>query len=353
MIFKQPPQLSARGFDAKGNQAHIQNMNKSTSPTGTGFQSSSRAENVDQLPSFVFNILSLPSGWSTEIPPEQYHRHSQYYQLMHKQPSSDANQDILHQSTQQDIAPLSLSGIMQTDDTKFRHYEKAVESRPFNELGRYDTLSKKKESGGYPTSRSTMNQINPDSPSYTIFSPKPSIFPPRRLMHIASLPNDTVAPQIFCHFVLTIGPSLSIFERHFTTPEAILAGTAIPIPQQALWTDVLPTAALTNQALLHAMLALASLHMSKLNSTSIQPSLKYYHLAHARLAESIQHITERTELGTIASALLLAHFQATTAEYGKWTNHLLGVRYLFLELDMKQMATGYKKQAGSATVLNR
>jgi hypothetical protein len=355
VIFKHP-QLSARGFDAKGNQAHIQNINKSTSPTGTGFQSSFRVEHVDQLPLVVprrSEFLSLPSGSSTKIPPEQYHRPSQYYQLTPKQPSSDANQDILHQSSQKDIAPLSLSGIMQTDDTKFRLYEKAVESRPSNELGRYDTLSKEKESGGHPTSRSTMNQTNPDSPSYTIFSSKPSIFPPCRPMHIASLTNDMVAPQIFCHFVLTIGPSLSIFERHFTTPEAILAGTAIPIPQQALWTYILPTAALTNQALLHAMLALASLHMAKLNSTSIQPSLKYYHLAHARLAESIQNITERTDLGTIASALLLAHFQATTAEYGKWTNHLLGVRCLFLELDMKQMATGYKKQAGSATDLNR
>jgi len=355
VIFKHP-QVSARGSDTKGKQAHIQNINKSTSPTGNGFQSSSRVEHVDQLPLVVprhSEFLSLPSGSSTEIPPEQYHRPSQYYQLTPKQPSSDANQDILHQSPQKDIAPLSLPGKIQTDDTKFRVCEKAVESRPSNELGRYDTLSKEKESGGHPTSRSTTNQANLDSPSYTIFSSKTTIFPAYRPTHTASLTNDFLAPQIFYHFVLTIGPSLSIFERHWPNSEPRIAGTAIPIPQQALWTYILPTAALTNQALRHAMLALASLHMAKLNSTSIQPSLKYYHLALTRLAESIQFITERTDLGTIAAALLLAHFEATTAEYEKWTNHLLGVKCLFLELDIKQMAKGNQKQAGSATNLNR
>lgn len=360
MIFKHP-QVSARGSDTKDKQAHVQNIDKSISPTGTVFQSSSRVEHVDQLPLIVprpseflhYRTLSVPVGSNEKMSPEQYHRTSEYYQLTPKQPSSDANQDILHQSPQKDIAPLSLPGKVQTDDTKLRVYEKAVESRPSNELGRYDTLSKEKESGGHPTSRSTTNQANLDSPSYTIFSSKPTIFPAYWPTHIASLTNDMVAPKIFCHFVLTIGRSLSIFERHFTTPEAILAGTAMPIPQQALWTYILPTAALTNQALLHAMLALASLHMAKLDSTSIQPSLKYYHLAHARLAESIQNITERTDHGTIAAALLLAHFEATTAEYGRWTNHLLGVKCLFLELDIKQIATGYKKQAGSATDLNR
>lgn len=159
---------------------------------------------------------------------------------------------------------------------------------------------------------------------------------------MASLMKDSLAAPIFRHFVMTIGPSLSIFERHFTNPEAILAGTAIPVPQQALWTYILPTVALTNQALLYAILALASLHIGTMNLTTIQSSLKYYRLALERLAESIQIIKERIDLGTIAAALLLGYFEAMTAEYGKWTNHLLGVKCLFLELDIKEMANQLK-----------
>lgn len=352
VLFK-VPQVSARGFDAKGNQAHIESINRSTSPTGTGFPSSSRVEHVDQLPLVVPRpeSLSIPSRSSTEIPPEQYHRPSPYHQLTPKQPSSDANQDFLHQSPQEDIASLSLADITRTGGTEFRFYEKAVDSRPSNELGRCDTLSKEKESGRHATSRSTTNEANLDSPSNTILS-KPTIFPAYRPTHIASLTNDFLAPQIFYHFLLTIGPSLSIFERHCPNPEPRIVGTAIPIPQQALWTYVLPTVALTNQALLHAMLALASLHMAKLNSTSIQHSLKYYHLALRRLARRSQLITERTDLGTIAAALLLAHFEATTAEYGKWISHLLGAKYLLLILDIKQKSKGEKTQAGSAANLN-
>lgn len=361
VIFKHP-HVSAPGPDMKGKRTDLQNIEEYISPVGTGFSSSFGVEHPGwlhftmPLGSSPFQALPLSSGSNTNLPLPYYHRPPRNDQLTPKQPSSDANEDFLQQPPQKHIASLSLSGMIQTDETKSQIHEQAVEPWPSNELGRDDTLSNEKLSKGHPAIRSTINQTNPDSPFYTTSLSKPSIFPACQLTHMASLKKDSSATPIFCHFVTTIGPSLSIFERHFTNPEAFLEGTAIPMPQQALWTYILPTAALTNQALLHAMLALASLHMEKLNLTSIQTSLKYYSLALGRLAESIQNITERTDLGTIAAALLLGYFEATTAEYGKWTNHLLGVRRLFLELDIKQMAKrmkGDKKKAGSATNLNR
>lgn len=49
-----------------------------------------------------------------------------------------------------------------------------------------------------------------------------------------------------------------------------------PTSQQNLWTYILPLKALNHQGLLHAMLALASLHIARLQRASATPSYKHY-----------------------------------------------------------------------------
>lgn len=111
----------------------------------------------------------------------------------------------------------------------------------------------------------------------------------------------------------------------------------MPVFQRSLFTYTLPMMALTNQGLLHAQLALASLHIAKLQQTSPTPSLKHYHYALRRVAKAVGHPTKRREIATLAATLLLGFFEVTTAEHNKWNSHLAGARELILEIDFAGM----------------
>ena len=75
--------------------------------------------------------------------------------------------------------------------------------------------------------------------------------------------NDSMTARLFCHFINVTGPSMSMFERHPVNPSLIFQGQPVPKSQQHIWTYTFPTLAFHNQGLLHAMLALASLHIAK------------------------------------------------------------------------------------------
>ncbi|KAJ4288438.1 hypothetical protein N0V90_011673 [Kalmusia sp. IMI 367209] len=83
--------------------------------------------------------------------------------------------------------------------------------------------------------------------------------------------------RVFAHFIHVTGPSLSIYERNPRNPTSIFEGPTPP-SQQNLWTYILPLKALNHQGLLHAMLALASLHIARLQRASVTPSYKHYGL---------------------------------------------------------------------------
>lgn len=173
--------------------------------------------------------------------------------------------------------------------------------------------------------------------SFTSFLNEPNVLANYRPSATASPLMDPQTARVFCHFITSTGPSLSIFERHPTNPSVMFTGSPVPASQQALWTYTLPTLALQNQGLLHSMLALASLHIAKLQHSPPTPSLKHYHYALRRIAKAVGLPTRRQEIATVAATLLLGFYEVLTAEHTKWSSHLAGARQLVMEIDFDGM----------------
>lgn len=95
--------------------------------------------------------------------------------------------------------------------------------------------------------------------------------------------------------------------------------------------------ALQNPGLLHAMLALASLHIAKLQNGPITASLKHYAISLRRVAKSVGLPHRRGQPATLAAAMLLAFYECWCADHQKWSNHLLGARVLLREINFAGM----------------
>lgn len=100
----------------------------------------------------------------------------------------------------------------------------------------------------------------------------------------------------------------------------------------------MPTLALNNQALLHAMLAIGSLHMALLQESPITASLKHYHIAIRRVAKIVRLPSHRGQPATLAATLLLGWYELMSADHQKWSSHLLGARQLLKEIDFVGIA---------------
>jgi hypothetical protein len=81
------------------------------------------------------------------------------------------------------------------------------------------------------------------------------------------------------------------------------------------------------------MLALASLHIAKLQNGPITASLKHYAISLRRVAKSVSLPTRRGQPATLAAAMLLAFYECWCADHQKWSNHVLGARMLVREID--------------------
>ncbi|QSZ34049.1 hypothetical protein DSL72_005629 [Monilinia vaccinii-corymbosi] len=149
--------------------------------------------------------------------------------------------------------------------------------------------------------------------------------------------NDSMTARIFCHFINVTGPSISMFERNPANPSLIFQGRSVPSPQQHIWTYTFPMLALKNEALLHAILALASLHIAKLQKTHITASLKHYAIALRRIAKSVSIPGLREQPAILAATMLLSFYECWCADHQKWSNHLLGVRTLVRDIDFTGM----------------
>ncbi|KAL1598722.1 hypothetical protein SLS60_007863 [Paraconiothyrium brasiliense] len=115
--------------------------------------------------------------------------------------------------------------------------------------------------------------------------------------------------RVFAHFIHVTAPvsrpdssprrattdvsqSLSIYERNPRNPASLFEGPTPP-SQQNLWTYILPLKALNHQGLLHAMLALASLHIAKLQRASLLAELDFPSLTReARRLKAAQEAQE-------------------------------------------------------------
>ena len=84
--------------------------------------------------------------------------------------------------------------------------------------------------------------------------------------------------------------------------------------------------ALHHQGLLHAMLALASLHIARLQGASVTPSFKHYAYALKRIHHCVGHPQKRHLISTVAASLLLGYYEVITGDQVKWSSHLLGAK---------------------------
>lgn len=149
--------------------------------------------------------------------------------------------------------------------------------------------------------------------------------------------NNSNTARVYAHFISATGPSLAIFERHPKNPGALF-NEHLPDNQKGIWTYTLPMKAIFNQGLLHAMLALASLHISKLQNTSDAPSLKHYGYAIKDIHRRVSNPKRKLLPTTIAATLLLGFYEILTADHMKWSSHLGGARELLQAVQFKQMA---------------
>ena len=164
------------------------------------------------------------------------------------------------------------------------------------------------------------------------------------------LRNPTTA-RVFAHFISATGPSLSIFERHPRNSSVLFNDGQVPISQQALWTYTMPMAALHHQGLLHAMLALASLHIARLTGAHQMPSIQHYTWALKRVHRCVSHPKKRFKVTTMAASMLLGFYEIMAADHMKWNMHLSGSKQLFLETDFVTMTQQFRRMKAERAAL--
>jgi len=162
--------------------------------------------------------------------------------------------------------------------------------------------------------------------------------------HANPLKNPATA-RVFAHFISATGPSLSVFERHPVNSSVLFTEGSVPFAQQGLWTYTMPMAALHHQGLLHAMLALSSLHIARLQNGDTTPSMKHYAWALKRIHNCVgsRDRKKRLRVTTIAASMLLGFYEVMTADHMKWNTHLAGAKQLFVETDFAGMTRQYRK----------
>ena len=162
--------------------------------------------------------------------------------------------------------------------------------------------------------------------------------------HANPLKNPATA-RVFAHFISATGPSLSVFERHPVNSSVLFTEGTVPFAQQGLWTYTMPMAALHHQGLLHAMLALSSLHIARLQNGDTTPSMKHYAWALKRIHNCVgsRDRKKRLRVTTIAASMLLGFYEVMTADHMKWNTHLAGAKQLFVETDFAEMTRQYRQ----------
>lgn len=156
----------------------------------------------------------------------------------------------------------------------------------------------------------------------------------------ASPLQDERNERIFCHFVEVTGRFMTIWERQPTDMWSL--------PPRTLWSYTLPTAAMSQPALAHAMLALGGLHIAKLQNTSTDPSLKHFTYALRRVGKLLSLPKRRHEIVTLATVLLLGFYEVLSADHSRWNLHLSGATKLVMEHDYAAMIRSVRRMRNRA-----
>jgi hypothetical protein len=149
--------------------------------------------------------------------------------------------------------------------------------------------------------------------------------------------TNPICARIFQHFVQVLGPALSIFERHPPNPSSLFSQGPVPSSQQNLWTYKIPTLALKNPALLQAVMAVSSLHISKLQGQNSREHVVHYSYAIQMLGRSIARKQNSGEVANLGATLLLGYYEVMSNGHVNWTKHLMGSLQLIKQIDYKSM----------------
>ncbi|KAI1618731.1 fungal-specific transcription factor domain-containing protein [Exophiala viscosa] len=137
--------------------------------------------------------------------------------------------------------------------------------------------------------------------------------------------RDERNQHIFHHFVEVTAKCISVFERHHF---ASMGG-----PARTLWNFTIPSLAMSNAALAHAILALGALHLSKLENTADGPAVKHFTYSIRRVGRSLGLPNRRHEIATLATVLVLGFYEVMSGDHSRWNLHLSGATKLVLEHD--------------------
>jgi hypothetical protein len=160
--------------------------------------------------------------------------------------------------------------------------------------------------------------------------------------------TDENAARVFCHFVHVTGPCISTFERQASNSSISFHNSPIPQFPKTLWTYTLPSIALSHPPLMHAILALSSLHIAKLQRTSDAPSIKHFTYALRRVSKLIGLPKRRNEIPTLAANLLVGFYEVLLADHSKWNIHLSGAKILVMEIDFANMTRRLRRMRTEA-----
>lgn len=184
--------------------------------------------------------------------------------------------------------------------------------------------------------------------TFNTFLDRPNVLATYRPSPSSSPLTSEETARIFCHFVHVTGPCISIFERQ--APNSSISFHNSPIPQfpKTLWTYTLPSMALGHPPLMHAILALSSLHIAKLQQTSDAPSMKHFTYALRRISKLIGLPKRRNEIPTLAATLLIGFYEILLADHSKWNIHLNGASILVMEIDFASMTRRLRRMRAEA-----
>ncbi|PFH59579.1 hypothetical protein XA68_12123 [Ophiocordyceps unilateralis] len=143
---------------------------------------------------------------------------------------------------------------------------------------------------------------------------------------------------IFMHFISVTGPSMSLYERDPPPNTELGQFDHNADVGNNLFSYTFPVLSLNHPGLLHAIMAIASLQIAKIQGTPATAALKHYHLSIRRIAKNVRSPLRRTKLSTLAATLLLAYFEVWSSDHTKWCSHLFGARLLFREIALRDMS---------------
>ena len=149
---------------------------------------------------------------------------------------------------------------------------------------------------------------------------------------------------LFDYFVRNFGAGMSLVSRLPPNPE-ILYNSEDRRGRENFWTYDAPLMALNNPHILNAMLALSSLHYSRVNKdAALDPvafnSMTYYQNAVRGLRESIVVQKHTDTLATLTTCLLLAFYETMYGDLMKWYTHMAGAKDIIVNWGLCKVASG-------------